>query len=54
MVDGRNPIWSFLRQNKKFWLGPAIIALTVSGGLFITAMATRIGPTLYQLLFSPS
>ena len=41
-------LWDFLKQNKKWWLGPPIIALLLLGLLMVFGGSTA-GPFVYTL-----
>lgn len=42
-------IWGFLKERKKFWLLPIIIALVLMGGLIVLTSGTAIAPFVYTL-----
>ncbi|HHY85928.1 MAG TPA: hypothetical protein GYA07_10435 [Verrucomicrobia bacterium] len=39
-------LWSFIRQNKKWWLLPIIIMFLILGGLILLS-STGLAPALY-------
>ena len=41
--------WDFLRNNKKWWLGPLVIALLLLGALMMLGGGTASGPFIYTL-----
>ena len=42
-------LWGFLRERKKFWLLPIIIALVLLGVLIVMTGGTAIAPFIYTL-----
>lgn len=42
-------IWGFLKERKKFWLLPIIIALVLMGGLIVLTSGSAIAPFVYTL-----
>ena len=40
--------WGFLRDNKKWWLGPIIVVMLIMGALF-TLASTSAAPFIYTL-----
>ena len=40
--------WAFLRENKKWWLLPLLIALVLVGGLIVLS-STALAPFIYTL-----
>ncbi len=42
-------IWGFLKQRKKFWLLPLIIALLLIGAVVIFAGGSAVAPFIYTL-----
>jgi drug/metabolite transporter superfamily protein YnfA len=49
MIEFLKDIWSYLRQQKKWWLIPIILALLVLGLLMIFAETTAVGAFVYPL-----
>ena len=49
MAEFIKEFWLFLRQRKKFWLLPIIIALVFVGALLIFAQGSAIAPFIYTL-----
>jgi competence protein ComGC len=41
--------WSFLKERKKFWLIPVVVALLLVGSLLILAQGSVIAPFIYTL-----
>ena len=41
--------WTFLRENKKWWLAPIVIFLLVLGGLLVFAKGSALAPFIYSL-----
>jgi hypothetical protein len=42
-------LWLFLRERKKFWLLPIIVALAVIGSLLVFAQGSAVAPFIYTL-----
>ena len=42
-------LWGFMRERKKFWLGPIIIVLVLLGALIVLAQGSAIAPFIYTL-----
>jgi hypothetical protein len=49
MFEFVKEFWLFLRQRKKFWLLPIVIALVLVGALLIFAQGSAIAPFIYTL-----
>ncbi|HZU84117.1 MAG TPA: DUF5989 family protein [Polyangiaceae bacterium] len=41
-------LWGFLRQNKKWWLGPIVMVLLLFGALVVLA-GSSVAPFIYTL-----
>jgi hypothetical protein len=41
--------WDFLRENKKFWLIPLVLALLLLGGLLLLTANPAAAPFIYTL-----
>jgi competence protein ComGC len=42
-------LWQFMRENKKFWLAPIIIVLSLIGVLLVLAKGSAVAPFIYTL-----
>ncbi|HMG26998.1 MAG TPA: DUF5989 family protein [Acidimicrobiia bacterium] len=42
-------LWAFLRERKKWWLGPIILALVPFGGLLVLARGSAVAPFIYTI-----
>jgi hypothetical protein len=42
-------LWTFIRQRKKYWLAPIILAILILGMLLIFAQGSAVAPFLYTL-----
>jgi len=42
-------IWDFLKERKKWWLGPIILALVILGILIVLTEGSAIAPFIYTL-----
>jgi len=48
-VDFVREFWLFLKDRKKFWLLPIIVALAMVGSLLVLAQGSAIAPFIYTL-----
>jgi hypothetical protein len=49
MLDFRKEFWLFLKDRKKFWLLPIIVALAMVGTLLVLAQGSAVAPFIYTL-----
>lgn len=42
-------LWDFMRERKKFWLLPIIVALLLLGGLIVATQGSAVAPFIYTL-----
>ena len=42
-------IWAFMRERKKWWLGPIILVLVLFGGLLVLAQGSAVAPFIYTI-----
>ncbi|OSM00090.1 DUF5989 family protein [Magnetofaba australis] len=42
-------LWAFMRERKKFWLMPALIAMALLGGLVVFLEGSALAPFIYTL-----
>jgi hypothetical protein len=49
MFDLIKDLWGFMRERKKFWLGPIIAVMILLGGLIVLAQGSAIAPFIYTL-----
>ena len=49
MLEILKEFWSFLKERKKFWLIPVVVALLLVGSLLILAQGSVIAPFIYTL-----
>ena len=42
-------IWGFLKERKKFWLLPIILAMVLLGGIIVLTSGSAIAPFIYTL-----
>ena len=49
MIDLIKDLWGFMRERKKFWLGPIIIVMLLLGVLIVLAEGSAIAPFIYTL-----
>jgi len=48
-VSALGEIWEFLRERKKWWLGPIIVVLVLFGGLLVLAQGSAVAPFIYTI-----
>jgi hypothetical protein len=48
-MDFLTDLWGFLKERKKFWLLPVILALLVFGLLIVLTSGSAIAPFVYTL-----
>ncbi|WP_204104585.1 MULTISPECIES: DUF5989 family protein [Spirulina sp. CCY15215] len=49
MLDLIKDLWGFLKERKKYWLAPLIIALVLLGALIVFTQGSAIAPFIYTL-----
>ena len=49
MFDLLRDLWGFMKEEKKFWLAPAIVVLLIVGVLVIFAQFSTVAPFIYTL-----
>jgi hypothetical protein len=49
MSDFVLELWAFMRERKKFWLLPIVIALLLVGGLIVFTQGSAMAPFIYTL-----
>ncbi|MBK7936974.1 MAG: hypothetical protein IPJ82_07690 [Lewinellaceae bacterium] len=42
-------LWYYLRERKKFWLAPILLALLILGALLVLGGGSAVGPFIYSL-----
>lgn len=48
-MDFLKDIWGFIRDRKKYWLGPVIIVLLLIGILLVVGGGSSVAPFIYSL-----
>ena len=48
-MDFLKDIWGFIRERKKYWLGPVIIMLLLIGMLVVIGGGSSVAPFIYSL-----
>ena len=48
-MDFIKEFWEFIITRKKYWLLPAIIALTLFGGLIVLTQGSSVSPLIYAI-----
>jgi hypothetical protein len=48
-MDFLKDIWGFIKERKKYWLGPAIIVLLLVGVLIVFGGGSSLAPFIYSL-----
>ena len=49
MLDLLGDLWGFMRERRKLWLAPLIVALLVVGALVVVAQFSTVAPLIYTL-----
>jgi len=49
MLEFVKEFWFFLRERKKFWLLPIIVALALVGSLLVFAQGSAVAPFIYTI-----
>ena len=49
MLSFLKEFWAFMRQRKKYWLLPILIAMAVFGGMIVLTQGSAIAPFIYTL-----
>jgi len=49
MFEFMKEFWLFLKERKKFWLLPIIVALALIGSLLVLAQGSAVAPFIYTL-----
>ena len=49
MSDFVLELWAFMRERKKFWLLPIVIALLLLGSLIVFTQGSAMAPFIYTL-----
>jgi hypothetical protein len=42
-------LWGFMKERKKFWLLPIIVALVMLSGLIVLTQGSAVAPFIYTL-----
>ncbi|MFT5861173.1 MAG: hypothetical protein ACI865_003294 [Flavobacteriaceae bacterium] len=48
-MDFLKDIWGFIKERKKYWLGPVIIMLLLIGVLVVLGGSSSVAPFIYSL-----
>ncbi|MDG1332097.1 MAG: DUF5989 family protein [Crocinitomicaceae bacterium] len=48
-MDFLKDIWGFIKERKKYWLGPVIIMLLLIGVLVVIGGGSSVAPFIYSL-----
>ena len=49
MIELLKDLWNFLRERKKWWLLPVILALVLTGALLVLTSGTAVAPFIYTV-----
>jgi hypothetical protein len=49
MIDLIKDLWGFMKERKKFWLGPIIFVLLLLGALIVLSQGSAVAPFIYTL-----
>jgi len=42
-------LWTFMKDQKKFWLLPIVVCLVLLGGLIVVSSGSAVAPFIYTL-----
>jgi hypothetical protein len=42
-------LWAFMRERKKWWLGPIVVVLVLFGALIVLSQGSALAPFVYAL-----
>ena len=42
-------LWAFMRERKKYWLMPIMLAMMLLGGLVVLSQGSAVAPFIYTL-----
>jgi Family of unknown function (DUF5989) len=42
-------LWAFMRERKKWWLGPIVIVLVLFGALIVFTQGSAVAPFIYTI-----
>lgn len=42
-------LWTFIKERRKFWMLPIIVAMLILGGLLVLAQGSAVAPFIYTL-----
>jgi len=49
MTSFLSELWAYMRQRKKFWLGPIVLILIALGALLVLTEGSAVAPFIYTL-----
>ena len=49
MIELIADIWAYMRERKKFWLGPILFVMLLLGALIVMAKGSALAPFIYTL-----
>ena len=49
MLELLQDLWAFMKERKKFWLGPIIVILLLLGMLLVLTQGSAVAPFIYTL-----
>jgi hypothetical protein len=49
MFEFVSEMWLFIRERKKLWLLPIMVALVVAGSVLVLAQGSAVAPFIYTL-----
>lgn len=49
MLESLKDLWNFLRERKKWWLLPVILAILLAGALIVLSSSPAVTPFVYTL-----
>jgi Family of unknown function (DUF5989) len=49
MLSLLSELWAFMRERKKWWLGPIVVVLALLGSLIVFTQGSAVAPFVYTL-----
>lgn len=49
MLELLSDLWGFMRERKKYWLGPIILVMVLLGLLIVLGQGSAIAPFIYTI-----
>ncbi|HEY9182030.1 MAG TPA: DUF5989 family protein [Gammaproteobacteria bacterium] len=49
MLDLLSDFWAFMRERKKWWLGPILVTMLLLSALIVLTQGSAVAPFIYAL-----